>query len=79
MSERKYLSDRAKARLRQARLLLQSDPARFGLRHDWKLIDVGGVYEAIEATLAGLAEPAREHLRGLVDWVESYDQTEAAK
>jgi hypothetical protein len=76
--ERKFLSDRAKARLRHARQLMQSDPPFFGLQKGWKLNDAGGVYEAIQAAIEGLAEPAREKLRGLVDWVEEYDQAETA-
>lgn len=78
VSERQSLTDRAKARLRCARQMLQIDPVRFGLAQGWKLVDAGGVYEAIQAAIAGLVEPAREHLRGLVDWAEEYAQAEAA-
>lgn len=73
----KHLSDRAKGRLRRARLLLQSNPQIFGLPPGWKLNDAGGVYEAIQAAIESLAEPAREQLRSHVDWVEEYEQAEA--
>ena len=77
MTDRKHLSERAKERLRRASLLLQSDPQAYGLARGWKLDDAGGVYEAIQAAIEGLAEPARERLRSHVDWVEEYEQAEA--
>lgn len=77
MTDRKPLSERAKMRLRWARKLLQNNPPFWGLEPDWKLDDAGGVYEAIEAVIASLAEPTREKLRGHVDWVEDYERAEA--
>jgi hypothetical protein len=72
----KPLSGRAKARLKRARLLLQAEPQRFGLPRGWKLDAPTGPYEAIQAALEGLSPQTRDELRGLVDWVEDYEQSE---
>jgi hypothetical protein len=70
------LSPRAKARLRAARQLLEAEPARFGLSRGWRLAAPTAPYDAIQAAISTLAQPAREELRGLVDWVEDYEATE---
>ena len=68
------LSTRAKARLRAARQLLEADPVRFGLSRGWRLAAPTAPYDAIQAAISTLTQPARADLRGLVDWVEEYER-----
>lgn len=71
---RKPLSERAKARLKIAAQLLRHEPQGFGLAKGWRLDDTPGFFEGIELSVQCLQAQHREHLKGLVDWVEDYDR-----
>lgn len=73
---RQKLSERAKARLGAAARLLRHDPQAFGLPKSWKLDDRAGYFEGVQAAIEALGGAEKAHLRGLVDWVEGYEQAE---
>jgi len=75
---RPQLAPRAKAILRCARRLLESDPQRFGLPRGWRCPDTLGIWAELLAAAAGLSAPARAHLRTLAMWVAEYEAYEAA-
>lgn len=59
------LSDRAKARLKIAANFLRQRGIKF---------DDGNFYDSVISALEN--QPDREHLKGLVDWVEDYEKAE---
>jgi hypothetical protein len=63
------LSPRARERLRLAAALLRAG--------DVVIDDQAGFCEGVLVALASLSPAAREHVRGQVDWVESYGVAEA--
>lgn len=69
----KPLSERAKARLKAAVRLLRGSPESFGLPKSWKLDDSRGYFEGIQSCINDLDPERREHLKGLVDWVEEFE------